>query len=97
VGCCARVPLHGALRRADRRAQFETHRAIAQAIGPDPALIIRTLDVGDKPLACRFPRKTIPSSANAGEGGLDRPEILRTQSARFCAPPRPERSGSCFR
>jgi phosphocarrier protein FPr len=62
--------------------QFESYKAIAQAVGPDKPLIIRTLDVGgDKPLAYL----PIPTEDNPflGERGirvaLDRPEILRTQ------------------
>jgi phosphocarrier protein FPr len=61
--------------------QFETYKAIVQAVGPHP-LIIRTLDVGgDKPL----PYLPIPKEDNPFLGergirvGLDRPEILRTQ------------------
>ena len=47
--------------------QFETYKAIAQAVGTERPLIIRTLDVGgDKPLlTCRSRRKTIRSLANA--------------------------------
>jgi phosphocarrier protein FPr len=62
--------------------QFETYRAIAQAIGPDPALIIRTLDVGgDKPLAyLPIPKEDNPFLGERGvRVSLDRPEILRTQ------------------
>ncbi len=62
--------------------QFEQYKAIAQAVGADKPLIIRTLDVGgDKPLAYL----PIPKEDNPflGERGiricLDRPEILRTQ------------------
>jgi phosphocarrier protein FPr len=62
--------------------QFETYKSIAQAVGRDHPLIIRTLDVGgDKPL----PYLPIPKEDNPflGERGvrvsLDRPEILRTQ------------------
>lgn len=62
--------------------QFETYKAIAEALGPERPLIIRTLDVGgDKPL--RY--LPIPKEENPflGERGLriclDRPEILRTQ------------------
>jgi phosphocarrier protein FPr len=61
--------------------QFETYKAIAEAVAPHP-LIIRTLDVGgDKPL----PYLPIPHEDNPflGERGvrvsLGRPEILRTQ------------------
>jgi multiphosphoryl transfer protein len=62
--------------------QFETYKAIAQAVGRDRPLIIRTLDIGgDKPLTYL----PIPKEDNPflGERGvrfcLDRPEILRTQ------------------
>jgi phosphocarrier protein FPr len=62
--------------------QFETYRAIAQALGPDRPLIIRTLDVGgDKPLAyLPIPKEDNPFLGERGvRVGLDRPEILRTQ------------------
>jgi multiphosphoryl transfer protein len=62
--------------------QFETYKAIVQAVGPRLPIIIRTLDVGgDKPL----PYLPIPKEDNPFLGergvrvGLDRPEILRTQ------------------
>lgn len=62
--------------------QFETYKSIAQAVGNDRPLIIRTLDVGgDKPL----PYLPIPKEDNPFLGergvrvGLDRPEILRAQ------------------
>jgi len=62
--------------------QFETYKAIAQVVGPNHPLIIRTLDVGgDKPLIYL----PIPKEDNPflGERGvrvcLDRPEILRAQ------------------
>jgi len=61
--------------------QFESYKAIAEAVGRRP-LIIRTLDVGgDKPL----PYLPIPKEDNPFLGergvrvGLDRPEILRSQ------------------
>jgi multiphosphoryl transfer protein len=61
--------------------QFESYKAIAEALGSNP-LIIRTLDVGgDKPL----PYLPIPKEDNPFLGergvrvGLDRPEILRSQ------------------
>ncbi|PTX97253.1 phosphoenolpyruvate--protein phosphotransferase [Verrucomicrobia bacterium LW23] len=62
--------------------QFEAYRAIAQAVGPEHPLIIRTLDVGgDKPLAyLPIPREDNPFLGERGVRiGLDRPEILRTQ------------------
>ncbi|MEZ0297930.1 MAG: phosphoenolpyruvate--protein phosphotransferase, partial [Candidatus Methylacidiphilales bacterium] len=62
--------------------QFESYRAIAQAVGPEHPLIIRTLDVGgDKPLAYMpIPREDNPFLGERGVRiGLDRPEILRTQ------------------
>jgi phosphoenolpyruvate-protein phosphotransferase len=62
--------------------QFEEYKAIAQAVGRDQALIIRTLDVGgDKPLAyLPIPREDNPFLGERGiRVGLDRPEILRTQ------------------
>jgi phosphocarrier protein FPr len=62
--------------------QYEAYAAIAEALGPDRPLIIRTLDVGgDKPLAY----VPIPPEANPFLGergirvGLNRPELLRTQ------------------
>ena len=62
--------------------QFETYKAIAEALGPDRPLIIRTLDVGgDKPLIyLPIPREENPFLGERGlRIGLDRPEILRTQ------------------
>jgi phosphocarrier protein FPr len=62
--------------------QFETYKAIAQALGPDRPLIIRTLDVGgDKPLIyLPIPKEENPFLGERGlRIGLDRPEILRTQ------------------
>ena len=62
--------------------QFETYKAIAEALGPGRPLIIRTLDVGgDKPLAyLPIPREDNPFLGERGvRVGLDRPEILRTQ------------------
>jgi len=62
--------------------QTQAYRAIAEALGPDRPLIIRTLDVGgDKPL----PYLPIPEENNPFLGergirvGLDRPEMLRAQ------------------
>ena len=62
--------------------QFEAYKSIAQVVGSQHPLIIRTLDVGgDKPL----PYLPIPKEENPFLGergvrvGLDRPEILRTQ------------------
>ncbi len=62
--------------------QFETYQAIAEALGPDRPLIIRTLDVGgDKPLIyLPIPKEENPFLGERGlRIGLDRPEILRTQ------------------
>jgi phosphocarrier protein FPr len=62
--------------------QFESYKAIAQAVGPDHTLIIRTLDVGgDKPLTyLPIPKEDNPFLGERGvRVGLDRPEILRTQ------------------
>lgn len=62
--------------------QFETYKAIAEALGPDRPLIIRTLDVGgDKPLTyLPIPKEDNPFLGERGlRVGLDRPEILRTQ------------------
>jgi phosphoenolpyruvate-protein phosphotransferase len=62
--------------------QFEEYKAIAQAVGKDRPLIIRTLDVGgDKPLAyLPIPKEDNPFLGERGiRVGLDRPEILRTQ------------------
>ena len=62
--------------------QFETYKSIAQAVGPENLLIIRTLDVGgDKPLAyLPIPKEDNPFLGQRGvRVGLERPEILRTQ------------------
>ncbi|MFO1419552.1 MAG: phosphoenolpyruvate--protein phosphotransferase [Candidatus Competibacteraceae bacterium] len=62
--------------------QFETYKAIAEALGPDRPLIIRTLDVGgDKPLIyLPIPKEENPFLGERGlRIGLDRPEILRIQ------------------
>jgi phosphocarrier protein FPr len=62
--------------------QFETYKAIAQAVGSERPLIIRTLDVGgDKPLSyLPIPKEENPFLGERGvRVGLDRPEILRTQ------------------
>ncbi|MDS4068644.1 MAG: glucose PTS transporter subunit IIA, partial [Candidatus Competibacter sp.] len=62
--------------------QFETYKAIAEALGPDRPLIVRTLDVGgDKPLIyLPIPKEENPFLGERGlRIGLDRPEILRTQ------------------
>jgi multiphosphoryl transfer protein len=62
--------------------QFETYKAIAEALGPGRPLIIRTLDVGgDKPLAyLPIPKEDNPFLGERGvRVGLDRPEVLRTQ------------------
>jgi phosphocarrier protein FPr len=73
------------MERADaptEEEQFETYKAIAQAVGREHPLIIRTLDVGgDKPLAyLPIPREDNPFLGQRGvRVGLERPEILRTQ------------------
>ncbi len=62
--------------------QFETYRAIVQAVGREHPVIIRTLDVGgDKPLSyLPIPEEDNPFLGERGiRVGLDRPEILRTQ------------------
>ena len=62
--------------------QFAAYRSIVQAVGREPALIIRTLDVGgDKPLTyLPIPREDNPFLGERGvRVGLDRPEILRSQ------------------
>jgi phosphocarrier protein FPr len=62
--------------------QFEAYKAIAQAIGKEHPLVIRTLDVGgDKPLAyLPFPKEDNPFLGERGvRVALDRPEILRVQ------------------
>jgi phosphocarrier protein FPr len=62
--------------------QFETYRAIADAVGRDHPLIVRTLDVGgDKPLSyLPIPKEDNPFLGERGvRVGLDRPEILRAQ------------------
>jgi phosphoenolpyruvate-protein phosphotransferase len=62
--------------------QYETYKAIAEVVGKQHPLIIRTLDVGgDKPLAyLPIPKEDNPFLGERGvRVGLDRPEILRTQ------------------
>jgi multiphosphoryl transfer protein len=62
--------------------QFETYKAIVEAVGPRRPLIIRTLDVGgDKPLTyLPIPKEDNPFLGERGvRVGLDRPEILRVQ------------------
>ena len=62
--------------------QFEAYKAIAQAIGKELPLVIRTLDVGgDKPLAfLPIPKEDNPFLGERGvRVALDRPEILRIQ------------------
>ncbi|MFL6569834.1 MAG: phosphoenolpyruvate--protein phosphotransferase [Chthoniobacterales bacterium] len=62
--------------------QFETYKAIAEAVGRTHLLITRTLDVGgDKPLAyLPIPKEDNPFLGERGvRVGLDRPEILRAQ------------------
>ncbi len=66
----------------DEEEQFEQYKAIAEAVGKEKTLIIRTLDVGgDKPLAyLPIPKEDNPFLGERGiRVGLDRPEILRTQ------------------
>ena len=66
----------------DEDEQFETYKSIAEAVGREHPLIIRTLDVGgDKPLAyLPIPKEDNPFLGERGvRVGLDRPEILRTQ------------------
>lgn len=62
--------------------QFEAYKAIAQALGKELPLVIRTLDVGgDKPLAyLPIPKEDNPFLGERGvRVALDRPEILRIQ------------------
>jgi len=62
--------------------QFEEYKAIAQALGREHPLIIRTLDVGgDKPLSyLPIPKEDNPFLGERGvRVGFDRPELLRTQ------------------
>lgn len=62
--------------------QAESYTAILRALGPERAVIIRTLDVGgDKPLPyLPIPREDNPFLGERGiRVGLDRPEVLRTQ------------------
>jgi phosphocarrier protein FPr len=62
--------------------QFEAYKAIAQAIGKEHPLVIRTLDVGgDKPLAyLPIPKEDNPFLGERGvRVALDRPEIMRVQ------------------
>jgi phosphocarrier protein FPr len=66
----------------DEQQQFETYRAIVDAVGENRPVIIRTLDVGgDKPLSyLPIPKEDNPFLGERGvRVGLDRPEILRTQ------------------
>ncbi|WP_090140588.1 phosphoenolpyruvate--protein phosphotransferase [Limnohabitans sp. DM1] len=66
----------------DENEQAAAYMAIAQALGPQRSLVVRTLDVGgDKPLSYL----PIPPEANPFLGmrgirvSLDQPEMLRTQ------------------
>lgn len=62
--------------------QFQEYKAIAEAVGKQNPLIIRTLDVGgDKPLAyLPIPKEDNPFLGQRGiRVALDRPEILRAQ------------------
>jgi phosphocarrier protein FPr len=62
--------------------QFKTYQSIAEVVGAQHPVIIRTLDVGgDKPLAyLPIPKEDNPFLGERGvRVGLDRPEILRTQ------------------
>jgi phosphocarrier protein FPr len=62
--------------------QFEVYKAIAQAVGREHPLIIRTLDVGgDKPLSyLPIPKEDNPFLGERGvRVGLDRPELMRAQ------------------
>jgi phosphoenolpyruvate-protein phosphotransferase len=62
--------------------QLEAYKAIAEAVGKENLLIIRTLDVGgDKPLAyLPIPKEDNPFLGERGvRVALDRPEILRAQ------------------
>jgi len=73
------------MERADaptEEEQFETYKGIAEVVGTEHPLIIRTLDVGgDKPLAyLPIPKEDNPFLGERGvRVGLDRPEILRAQ------------------
>lgn len=62
--------------------QFDSYKAIAEAVGKSRPLIMRTLDVGgDKPLAyLPIPKEDNPFLGERGvRVALDRPEILRAQ------------------
>jgi len=62
--------------------QTRIYQSIAEALGPDRPLIIRTLDVGgDKPLSyLPIPKEDNPFLGERGiRVGLDQPEVLRTQ------------------
>lgn len=62
--------------------QYESYRAIIEAVGTDGPVIIRTLDVGgDKPLTyLPIPKEDNPFLGERGvRVGLDRPELMRTQ------------------
>jgi phosphocarrier protein FPr len=62
--------------------QFQEYKAIAQVLGREHPLIIRTLDVGgDKPLSyLPIPKEDNPFLGERGvRVGFDRPEILRAQ------------------
>jgi multiphosphoryl transfer protein len=73
------------MERADapsEEEQFETYKAIAEVLGRERPLIIRTLDVGgDKPLAyLPIPKEDNPFLGERGvRVGLDRPDMLRAQ------------------
>jgi phosphoenolpyruvate-protein phosphotransferase/dihydroxyacetone kinase phosphotransfer subunit len=69
-------------RMPDEDEQAEAYEAVADALGGDKSVILRTLDVGgDKPL----PYLPMPTEANPFLGvrglrlGLQRPDVLRTQ------------------
>ncbi len=66
----------------DEDEQAQTYCAIAQVVGPDRPLVVRTLDVGgDKPLTyLPLPREANPFLGLRGiRVSLDRPQLFRAQ------------------
>jgi phosphoenolpyruvate-protein phosphotransferase len=62
--------------------QYEAYKSVAESVGKDSRVVIRTLDVGgDKPLAyLPLPKEENPFLGERGiRVGLNRPELLRIQ------------------
>ena len=70
--------------------QAAEYCAVAEALGRERPLVIRTLDVGgDKPLSYMpLPKEDNPFLGLRGvRVSLDRPDMFRTSCGRSCAPP----------